>query len=163
MATIHSRILIKRSTTPGELPTVPVSNDHTDGTWVPTDIYEGEIFINIPDDKVYTRVDSGIVLIAKFSDITAANVGNTTAQWNANQIRGMLVSTTGPSGSNLYLKYNTVSGEIEWNSVPSTSFASQSEADAGTVNNKAVAPDTLNNLEALEFALVNSYMAITRI
>jgi len=62
MPTIQdSRILIKSSTVTGVEPTVPDTNDHTDGTWAITDIYKGEIFINQADGKVFTRVDSGII------------------------------------------------------------------------------------------------------
>ena len=57
------RILIKRSTNTGEVPTVAPSTDHTDGTWDPLDIYKGELFINTADDKVWYRGDAGIVQI----------------------------------------------------------------------------------------------------
>lgn len=57
------RILVKRSTNTGEVPTVAPSTDHTDGTWDPLDIYKGELFINTADDKVWYRGDAGIVQI----------------------------------------------------------------------------------------------------
>lgn len=60
-----SRILIKRSTTAGEIPTVPASDDHTDGSWISTDIYKGEIFINQADGRIYTRDDTGILDLTK--------------------------------------------------------------------------------------------------
>lgn len=64
MPTIQdSRILIKSSTVAGVIPTVPASNDHTDGTWLITDIYKGELFVNQDDNKVFTRTDSGIIQI----------------------------------------------------------------------------------------------------
>lgn len=64
MPTIQdSRILIKSSTVASQVPTVPASNDHTDGTWLVTDIYKGEVFINQVDEKIYTRTQSGIVQI----------------------------------------------------------------------------------------------------
>lgn len=64
MPTIQdSRILIKSSTVTGTVPTVPASNDHTDGTWLITDLYKGEVFINQADGKVYTRIASGIIQI----------------------------------------------------------------------------------------------------
>lgn len=64
-----SRIRIKRSTTALEVPTVPASDDHTDGTWLSTDIYKGELFINLPDGKIYTRTDSGIVNLPSPADL----------------------------------------------------------------------------------------------
>jgi hypothetical protein len=60
MNILDSRILLKRSTTAGQLPTVPGSSSHTDGTWIPTDIYEGEAFLNVTDARLYTRAGSTI-------------------------------------------------------------------------------------------------------
>ena len=60
MATQDSRIKLKRSTVAGVIPTVPVSNDHTDGTWLSTDIYKSELFYNQADSVLWTRNDSGI-------------------------------------------------------------------------------------------------------
>lgn len=64
MATQDSRIKIKRSTVGGIAPTVPSSDDHTDGTWVATDIYKGELYYNQADNILYTRDDTGIVVIS---------------------------------------------------------------------------------------------------
>jgi len=60
MNILDSRILLKRSTTAGEVPTVPGSSSHTDGTWIPTDIYEGEAFLNVTDARLFTRAGSTI-------------------------------------------------------------------------------------------------------
>jgi len=60
MATQDSRIKIKRSTITGTAPTVPSSNDHTDGTWIATDIYKGELFYNQADNCLWTRSDNGV-------------------------------------------------------------------------------------------------------
>lgn len=60
MADLNGRILVKRSTTSGEIPTIPGSNNHKDGSWSNTDIYKGEYFINIADGIIWTRTDNGI-------------------------------------------------------------------------------------------------------
>lgn len=60
MNILDSRILLKRSTTAGTTPTVPASSSHTDGTWVNTDIYEGELFLNTADSRLFTRQGSNI-------------------------------------------------------------------------------------------------------
>lgn len=60
MNILDSRILLKRSTTAGATPTVPASSSHTDGTWVNTDIYEGELFLNTADARLFTRQGSNI-------------------------------------------------------------------------------------------------------
>lgn len=50
----------KRSTVALAVPTVPASNDHTDGTWTATDVYSGEVFINETDGKAYIRIGAAI-------------------------------------------------------------------------------------------------------
>jgi len=60
MNILDSRILLKRSTTAGQVPTVPGSSSHTDGTWIATDIYEGEAFLNVTDARLFTRAGSTI-------------------------------------------------------------------------------------------------------
>ena len=63
MATQDSRIKIKRSTITATVPTVPSSNDHTDGTWLATDIYKGELFFNQADGVLWSRDDNGVVCL----------------------------------------------------------------------------------------------------
>jgi hypothetical protein len=60
----YSRILHHRSTVSGQQFTVPTSNDHTDETWLSTDLYVGEIGMNITDDTLFFRTNNGIVQIA---------------------------------------------------------------------------------------------------
>jgi hypothetical protein len=73
MATQDSRIKIKRSTVTATVPTVPSSNDHTDGTWVATDIYKGELFFNQADDTLWTRGDSGVICLGGSASLTIAS------------------------------------------------------------------------------------------
>ena len=58
---LNAKQRMKRSTVQGELPTVAPSEDHTDGSWSDSDIYEGELFMNTADRRVYTRVGSNIL------------------------------------------------------------------------------------------------------
>jgi hypothetical protein len=73
MATQDSRIKIKRSTIAATVPTVPSSSDHTDGTWIATDIYKGELFYNQADGVLWTRGDSGIECIQGTAKLTIAS------------------------------------------------------------------------------------------
>ena len=73
MATQDSRIKIKRSTITATVPTVPSSNDHTDGTWVATDIYKGELFFNQADGVLWSRDDSGVVCLGGSASLTIAS------------------------------------------------------------------------------------------
>lgn len=64
MATINEqrRLILKRSAIPGTIPTVPAV-DNID-TFTATDIFKGELFYNIPDNILYTRDNTGIVIVA---------------------------------------------------------------------------------------------------
>jgi hypothetical protein len=73
MATQDSRIKLKRSTIAATVPTVPSSSDHTDGTWIATDIYKGELFYNQVDGVLWTRGDSGIECIQGTAKLTIAS------------------------------------------------------------------------------------------
>lgn len=59
-----SRLINHRVTTTGQTFTIPTSNDHTDETWLATDLYIGEIGINVTDDTIYMRTNNGIVQIS---------------------------------------------------------------------------------------------------
>jgi len=48
----RARLLIKRG---NGKPTIPTSNDHTDGTWLTTDIYVGEQYLDLDTGVIYTR------------------------------------------------------------------------------------------------------------
>jgi hypothetical protein len=58
-----SRLIIKRSKVTGERATVPPNEDHKSGLWSATDIYKGELFINVVDGVLQTRDDDGIITI----------------------------------------------------------------------------------------------------
>ena len=57
------RRVVKVSTIAGEVPTIPASDDHTDGSWIATDVYVGELFFNSADGIMYTRSSNGIELV----------------------------------------------------------------------------------------------------
>jgi len=60
----YSRLLIKRSTTPGETPTIPPITATTLNQFTPTDIFEGEFFLNEVDDLLWIRTSNGILPIS---------------------------------------------------------------------------------------------------
>lgn len=60
MNILDSRILLKRSTTAGVVPTIPATSNHTDGTWTATDIYSGETFVNTVDKRAFVRLGSDV-------------------------------------------------------------------------------------------------------
>lgn len=69
-----SRIIHHRITGAGVPFTQPPSNDHTDSTWSETDLYIGEIGINLTDDKVFVRTNNGIVELATATGSSASQI-----------------------------------------------------------------------------------------
>ena len=67
LKTQYSRVINKRTSIAGEVPTIGPSEDHTDGSWSDTDIYPGEFYINMEDQKVWfgwvTGSTSGVTQI----------------------------------------------------------------------------------------------------
>lgn len=59
-----SRILQHRLTGISQQFTIPTSNDHTDETWSASDLYIGEIGINVTDDTMFFRTNNGLVEVA---------------------------------------------------------------------------------------------------
>lgn len=61
----NRRFLIKRTDISTIVPTIPSGvtdvNDHTAGGWLDTDIYVGEMFINVQDNRIWYRGNSGII------------------------------------------------------------------------------------------------------
>ena len=60
MNILDARILLKRSTVANDTPTIPASSSHTDGSWINTDIYSGEVFLNTVDQRMYVRTGANI-------------------------------------------------------------------------------------------------------
>ena len=48
-----SKMQQKLVTIPGIEPTMGTSSDYTDGSWLDTDIYQGELFVNIADERIW--------------------------------------------------------------------------------------------------------------
>lgn len=59
--TEYSRIILKRSNVSGVIPTIPISENLNQ--FIGTDIFEGELFINIPDNILYTRANNEIIVL----------------------------------------------------------------------------------------------------
>lgn len=72
-----SRLRHHRLTTSGQSFTVPLSEDHTDETWLTTDLYLGEIGINLTDDKIFFRSNNGIVQISTTGSSAGGTISNT--------------------------------------------------------------------------------------
>ena len=54
-----ARVLLKRTTTSGEVPVVGIGDDHTTWIGIPSGssmIYSGEMFVNMTDSRMWTRM-----------------------------------------------------------------------------------------------------------
>jgi hypothetical protein len=106
-----TRIRLKRTATSGATPSIGPSLNHTDGTWGIDDIYGGEFFWNMADEKLWlgwnTGTTSGVTLIYPQSGgpggtYTADN-GLTESPANNFQLGGALTQYTQIDGaSNTY-------------------------------------------------------------
>lgn len=56
----YARMIIKQGS---GLPTVPASADHRDGSWLDTDIYQGELYMDTDTGQVYTRANGTIIAV----------------------------------------------------------------------------------------------------
>ena len=72
--TEYSRLLLKRTGTPGVVPTIPTGN--TLSTFIDTDTFIGEIFVNVDDDNAWIRTNNGQIPIL-VSGSTAASLAST--------------------------------------------------------------------------------------
>jgi hypothetical protein len=70
----YSRVLHHRSSVSGQNFTIPVSNDHTDETWLATDLYIGEIGMNLADDRMYFRSNNGIIQLGTVTGSSTSSV-----------------------------------------------------------------------------------------
>ena len=90
----YSRLIMKRSTVSGDVPTVPPITATTLNDFTPNDIFVGEFFLNAVDDQLWIRTDNGILPI-DLSGSTGTTIptltqvlfeGNNTGGYNAFKI-----------------------------------------------------------------------------
>lgn len=97
----YSRIINHAISTSGAVFTVPTSNDHTDETWLATDLYVGEFGVNVTDDKVYVRTSNGIIPVS--TGATGSGSGANILVFNSPDIQiSATYSANSLSPNNLY-------------------------------------------------------------
>lgn len=111
MNILDARILLKRSTVAGVVPTIPASSTHTDGSWVNTDIYSGEAFLNTVDQRIFVRTGANIKEIQFQNYWVGQSFGGGvifhTYRDSNNVEHGLIVSTTDQSTSSAYSNIDT--------------------------------------------------------
>lgn len=78
----YSRLIHHRTTIAGQSFTVPTSNDHTDDTWLNSDLYIGEIGINVSSDTIYMRTNNGIIQIATGTSSGSGSTSSVANIWS---------------------------------------------------------------------------------
>ena len=111
MATQDSRIKIKRSTITATVPTVPSSNDHTDGTWIATDIYKGELFFNQADGVLWSRDDNGVTCLGGSASLTIESA-------DVLQLNSTPLTIVAAQGVGTVIQVISASVKIDFNTTP---------------------------------------------
>lgn len=101
------RIIMKYSTISGATPSIPLSDNHEDGTWIPTDLYIGEFFTNAADDTYWIRTDNGISQLFGGTGGTGSFIGDF-VHISGGTFSGLVFA---PTFSANYLVGGTVSGD----------------------------------------------------
>ena len=101
------RIIMKYSTISGATPSIPLSDNHEDGTWIPTDLYIGEFFTNAADDTFWIRTDNGISQLFGGTGGTGSFIGDF-VNISGGTFSGLVFA---PTFSANYLVGGTVSGD----------------------------------------------------
>jgi hypothetical protein len=128
MNILDARILLKRSTTAGVTPTIPASATHTDGSWVNTDIYSGEVFLNTVDQRIFVRTGANIKEIQFQNYWIGQSFGGGvifhTYRDSNNVEHGLIVSIVNQSVSSLYSNITSASvgTTTTWNGQANTNL-----------------------------------------
>jgi hypothetical protein len=101
----NARLQIKYTTVAGQVPTIPSTNDHNDGTWNPTDIYIGEFFLNSEDDLLWVRTLDGILAVGGTGG-SASFIGDFVSKANGGTYSGPVF---GPTFSAINMIATTIS------------------------------------------------------
>lgn len=138
MNILDARILLKRSTVAGVTPTIPASSSHTDGSWINTDIYSGEAFVNTVDQRIFVRTGANIKEIPFQNYWVGQSIGGGVVfhvYRDANNVEhGLIVSIVDQSTGSIWSNIdNALSGASStWNGQANTNLmASQTGATSG--------------------------------
>lgn len=109
---IDGRIVEKVSTVPGQVPTIGPSFDHTDGTWVASDVYEAEFFVNVADQKLYILMGGTIFELTTGGPVPIPDLATVLAAGNTTGANNIIIDTDqlikNPSG-NVFIRLGTTS------------------------------------------------------
>jgi hypothetical protein len=130
----NARLQIKYTTIAGQVPTIPSTNDHNDGTWNSTDIYIGEFFLNSEDNLLWVRTLDGILPVGGTGG-SASFIGDFVSKANGGTYSGPVFA---PTFSAISMIANTISASafdgIIFGSSASTYYGDGSNLTGITTN-----------------------------
>ena len=119
--------LVQKALPQSATPSVPVSDDHTDGTWTYRDIYDREIAIN-DDGNIYWRALDNIY------EFTVASASGTNTYTTGATLSGSTGVFTRNDGVTYSLDLSTFGNTINYSTDLSGSYASHSLVDKSYVD-----------------------------
>ena len=142
--TQRARLLIKRGS--GK-PTIPTSPDHTDGTWLVTDIYVGEQYLDVDTGIVYTRdINDNINLVS-----TGSLIG----------IYKAIISQTGVNApSEVVVCANTI-GDVTWSKIFDGFYRGEFDTDLDLTNSIVHVTDGSTPIASLVQAYTSNTDTVT--
>ena len=132
------RIIIKKG---AGVPTIPTSNDHRDGSWLATDIYEGEFYLDTLSNEIYTAT-AGVIINVSSPSTTSSSKLQHVVKLAENVTKGQAVYVSGATGTNMLVSKAS-------NTMESTSSKTMGLIDATGVTNDMVNLVTEGLLDAL--------------
>lgn len=138
MNILDARILLKRSTVAGVVPTIPASSTHTDGSWINTDIYSGEAFLNTVDQRIFVRTGANIKELQFQNYWVGQSYGGGVifhTYRDANNVEhGLICSIVDQSNSSTYsnIDNQSIGASTTWDGQTNTNLmAAQTSASSG--------------------------------
>lgn len=97
----YSRLILKRSGISGEQPTIPTGT--TLNEMIPTDLFVGEMFVNVADDLLWVRTDNQIlpISLSGSTGTTTPSLMEVLAEGNITGVQDIIVS----SGASIVYEY----------------------------------------------------------
>lgn len=110
----YARMIIKQGS---GVPTIPASSDHRNGDWIATDIYDGELYLDIATGIIYTSNGGVIQKAGKMSD-NFANADLTLNGTRTHDLNGNILFIS--EASKEYLSMGTGTAELGYINSPGT-------------------------------------------
>lgn len=163
---VKARMIIKQGS---GVPTIPATSSHKDGTWLATDIYEGEIYMDTVTGKTYTNNGGAI------KSLGAVPVEDTVLKFRVYQV-GTAAPTIeeyyNPNGFTLTSIYDAAGiyrvtglvGELMADttkkyeiSIVSNALLAGSSLDVYPSTNESLTIRSYNNVDVLDDNVINEF------